>query len=340
LRIKNGGASFRFDKAPYFMSANKAQEIIKQALVDRSMYDAMVARENEVWGKILPDRERSEAAIEDATASATLRFCRNQSSLFDVAREKGLRFEHGLTLGCGSGKLERHLVSRGVCPRFHGIDISEKAIETARDIARKENLPLTYEVADLNFVELPEKTFDLVAAQTSLHHILFLERVADQIWRSLKNDGYLWIHDFIGETQWQHDPKRLSIANHLLAFLPEKFRQNRITNKVTTEVKRPEPGRLGSPFESIRSSEIIPVFQRWFTIEWKVEFSAFLHLVAPPGTRAAYLESDDTKALFEALLLLDHLCIEEKIVQPTGGQYLMRPKAAGDIPAESVTKVG
>jgi hypothetical protein len=57
---------------------------------------------------------------------------------------------------------------------------------------------------------------------------------------------------------------------------------------MTTEIKRPEPGSLGSPFESIRSSEIIPIFQRWFTIEWKLEFSAFLHLIVPPGTRAIW----------------------------------------------------
>jgi hypothetical protein len=60
---------------------------------------------------------------------------------------------------------------------------------------------------------------------------------------------------------------------------------------MTTEIKRPEPGSLGSPFESIRSSEIIPIFQRWFTIEWKLEFSAFLHLIVPPGTRAVHLEN-------------------------------------------------
>jgi ubiquinone/menaquinone biosynthesis C-methylase UbiE len=51
--------------------------------------------------------------------------------------------------------------------RFHGVDISEKAIATAREIPKKENLSLTYEVADLNFLELPDNTFDLVVAQTS-----------------------------------------------------------------------------------------------------------------------------------------------------------------------------
>jgi 2-polyprenyl-3-methyl-5-hydroxy-6-metoxy-1,4-benzoquinol methylase len=318
---------------------NPAQEIIKRAMADRNVYDAMAARENEVWGKILPDLEGSQAQIEDAEASAKLGAARYTSSLFRVAQERNLKFDRGLTLGCGAGRRERELVSRDVCRTFHGIDISERAIAAAREIAKEQDLPLTYEVADLNFLELPEKAFDLVVAQTCLHHVLFLERVAEQIWRSLKSDGYLWIHDFIGETQGQYDPKRLSIVNRILAILPEKFRQNTINGRLIAEIKRPEPGRLGSPFESIRSGEIVPVFQRWFTIEWKMEFDAFLRLVVPPGTRAAYLENEDTRALFELLMLLDRSCIEEKIMSPTGGQYLMRPRSINDFPAESATTV-
>ena len=263
------------------MSADKAAEIVRRAMADRSVYDAMAARENEVWGKILPDRERSQAAIEDTKASIELRVGRHFSSLSTLARERKLKFEHGLTLGCGAGRGERELIRNGVCRALHGIDISENAIVAAREIAKEHSLPLTYEVADLNFLELPAKTFDLVVAQTCLHHILFLERVAEQVWRSLKSDGYLWIHDFIVETQGQYDLKRISIMNQILAILPEKFRKNKITVRLVTEIKRPEPGHLGSPFESIRSSEILPVFQCWFTIEWKLEFDAFLRLVVP-----------------------------------------------------------
>jgi hypothetical protein len=36
-------------------------------------------------------------------------------------------------------------------------------------------------------------------------------------------------------------------------------------------------------------------------------------------------------------MLLDRLGIEEDIVQPTGGQYLMRPRSVDDIPAKSIT---
>jgi hypothetical protein len=52
----------------------------------------------------------------------------------------------------------------------------------------------------------------------------------------------------------------LSIMNQILAILSEKSRKNKITGRLLTEIKRPEPGHLGSPFESIRSSEIVPVF--------------------------------------------------------------------------------
>jgi SAM-dependent methyltransferase len=313
------------------MNSDQTDEIIRRAMADRSVYDAMATRENEVWGKILPERDQSDLAIEDTKAGATLGIFRNCSSLYQVANEKGLTFDYGLTLGCGAGRCERDLISRGVCRSFHGIDISEHAVAKARETAEEQGLPLTYDVADLNFVKLPEKTFDLVVAQTCLHHILFLEPVAEQTWRSLKNDGYLWIHDFIGETQFQWDDTRLAIINQILAVLPEKLRKNTITNRTIAEIKRPEPGHLGSPFESIRSAEIIPVFQRWFTIEWKLEFDAFLRFVVPPGTRVAYLENEDAKAVFELLMLLDQLCIKEKIVSPSGGQYLMRPKPHDEI---------
>ena len=59
------------------MSVDKAAEIIRRAMAERTVYDAMAARENEVWGKILPERESSETAIEDTKAAAMLGFDRN-----------------------------------------------------------------------------------------------------------------------------------------------------------------------------------------------------------------------------------------------------------------------
>lgn len=129
------------------MSADKAAEIVRQAMADRSIYEVMAARENEAWGKILPDRERSEAAIADMQAGAQLRVNRHLSSLSTLAQERKLKFEHGLTLGCGAGRRERELVQNGICQSFHGIDISENAIATAREIAKSKTyrLPMRWQ---------------------------------------------------------------------------------------------------------------------------------------------------------------------------------------------------
>ncbi len=120
------------------MSLDKALEIVRQAMADRSVYDAMAARENEVWGTILPALETSQAKLEDVAATEKLNANRHQSYLIGVAREKSLRFEHGLTIGCGAGRLERALIHEGICNSLHGIDISEKAIAAAKQLAKEQ----------------------------------------------------------------------------------------------------------------------------------------------------------------------------------------------------------
>ena len=100
------------------MAENKPSEIVSRAMADGAVYDAMIAAEKKLWGQSLPARERSKAAAEDANAGATLGICRYNSSLIRVANEKRLVFDHGLTLGCGTGRCERELISRGRLPQL------------------------------------------------------------------------------------------------------------------------------------------------------------------------------------------------------------------------------
>ncbi|HZS16597.1 MAG TPA: hypothetical protein VFA51_01565 [Candidatus Udaeobacter sp.] len=54
------------------MSADKANEIIRRAMTDRSVYEEMAARENEIWGRILADREESDLELEETKAGSAL----------------------------------------------------------------------------------------------------------------------------------------------------------------------------------------------------------------------------------------------------------------------------
>jgi SAM-dependent methyltransferase len=287
-------------------------------------YEAAAKGEGEVWGRVFSDAERKAASEEDRIAALKLRPARGLG-LARVFRERNLTFGSGLSLACGSGRAEREFLRLGICERFHGIDIAADAIAEARQNAQ--GLDLTYETADLNRLELAPGAYDLVITQNCLHHVLELEHLAEQIWRSLKPGGYLWIHDYIGESQFQFSDLRLDVANRILAVLPERYRRDRLRDRVLKKIARPNPGALASPFEAIRSAEIVPIFTRWFEIDYRHEESAFMGRVCPRGMRANYTETDDGPALFDLLMLVESLLVEHQILSPHTGQYLMRRKA-------------
>jgi len=308
------------------MSDPDPSTIIRQFRERPDSYRQASEKEGQVWGETFSSAEKKVLFDEDRRAADRLHPTRGLG-LRAVLRERNLTFESGLSLACGAGRAERAFLEQGICKRFHGIDISDRAIEEARRLAG--DLPLTYEVADLNRVTLAENSYDFVTTSSCLHHVLELERLAEQIWRSLKPGGYLWIHDYVGETQFQYSDRRLAIVNRLLAALPERYRRQRLRGgRVMDSFNRPVPGKLVSPFEAIRSAEIMPVFARWFDIEFRNEQNSFMALICGTGMRANYTETEDGPALFELLMAFDALLIENGVLSPHTGLYLMRRREA------------
>jgi 2-polyprenyl-3-methyl-5-hydroxy-6-metoxy-1,4-benzoquinol methylase len=304
----------------------EARKIIERAMRDRAVYDKMAQREAEVWGRILPNRERNAAAAQDQEAARVLRH-RDHISLSGWAHDNKRRFQRCLSLGCGEGRFERLLMTSGLCRSTHGVDVAPSAIEEARAKALTGKIDATYEVADLNFFTAEKQGFDLVVAQTSLHHLLHLEHVINQVWQALKPGGIFWVHDYIGESQFQYTNERIAVVNGIAALLPEKYRRNRISGHPIPPVVRKAPGTLVSPFESIRSQEIPGLLLKWFDVVVKRELTTILHLIAPPGTRSAFAESEDGRALFELLYFIDNFCLKNSVLSPVGGLYVLTPKA-------------
>jgi SAM-dependent methyltransferase len=286
--------------------------------------EAAARKAGTVGGRESPDADPKAVREEDRIAAAILRPARGPG-LARVFRERELRFHSGLSLACGNGRAERELLKLGICERFHGIDSSPESIAEARESAQ--GLDFTYETADLNHVVLEPNAYDLVLSQNCLHSVIELERLAEQIWRSLKPGGCLWIHDYIGESQFQFDDRRLDIANRILAILPERYRRDRVRNRVVQTIARPHLDALASSPEAVRSADIVPVFCRWFDIEYRHEESAFMGRVCPRGMRANYTETEDGPIIFELLMLIEGLLVEHGILGPHTGQYLMRRKA-------------
>jgi SAM-dependent methyltransferase len=317
---RTGGAPRQLEEAMVTTT-----EVIERLRRDPEAYAAAVLAEGAAWSEqFAADRAKTIRAA-DQEAALRLRPGRQSLQISALAREKGWHFSRGLSLGCGSGRAERELMTAGICDSFVGIDVSPGVLDEARRTAN--GFDIEYRIGDINKAELGCDEFDLVLAQNCLHHVLELEFVADRIWRCLKPGGVLWISDFVGETQFQWSDERLRLANEVLAILPERYRRFRLHDFTLGMVRRPEVGNLASPFEAIRSGEIIPIFAQRFEIEIRNEFDCLMSLLCPVGARANYLETEDGPVVFELLMLLDRLLVDNGILAPVGGQYLMRKRA-------------
>jgi SAM-dependent methyltransferase len=70
----------------------------------------------------------------------------------------------GLTIGCGSGGLERHAAFMGLCEHYDACDVSAGALDVAREAAAKASLRnVTYSLRDLNNVVFEPARYDVAS---------------------------------------------------------------------------------------------------------------------------------------------------------------------------------
>ena len=175
-----------------------------------------------------------------------------------------------LSLGCGFGIIERVLRRSDFCQIIHGMDVAENAVESARKTAEAEGLDgLTYEVADLNTVQLPAETYDVVYAHAALHHIFQLEHVLDQIRKTLKPGGLLVAYEYIGPSQMQFSRRDVELADTFLKLIPEGYRKLLRRKGIKEEAFRFSLDAMNrsDPSEGIRASEIVPLIASRFEIK-------------------------------------------------------------------------
>ena len=74
-----------------------------------------------------------------------------------------------LDLGCGAGIETAYLAENGF--RASGIDISEKAIELAKALARKRRLRIDFRTGSVLDLPYPDKCFDILNDRGCLHNL-------------------------------------------------------------------------------------------------------------------------------------------------------------------------
>jgi SAM-dependent methyltransferase len=184
-----------------------------------------------------------------------------------AGRRLGRPAAPSLDLGCGSGLKSLALFQAGSSRELHGIDISEERIAEAERMRVERGIAGGFRVADVNTAPLPPNAYDLIFSSHSFHHFLELEHVMAQVHDALKPDGLFILEEFVGPTQFQWSDRQIDVVRSLMALLPEELRVLR-WGAVKPYEGRPtvEDVVAASPFESIRSAEIVPLFRRHFRV--------------------------------------------------------------------------
>jgi ubiquinone/menaquinone biosynthesis C-methylase UbiE len=99
-----------------------------------------------------------------------------------------LRGRAVLDLGCGFGWFCRWVREQGAS-RVLGIDVSEKMLARAR--ATTEDAAITYARADMEQLQLPPESFDLVYSSLALHYVHDLDTLMAKVYRALVPGGSL-----------------------------------------------------------------------------------------------------------------------------------------------------
>ena len=229
-----------------------------------------------------------------------------------AGRRLGRPAHRSLDLGCGAGQKSLAVYQNGSTAETHGIDISEDRIAEAERMRIANNIPGEFRVADVNTASLPPETFDLIFSSHSLHHFVALEHVMSQVHDALTPDGLFILEEFVGPTQFQWTDRQIDLVKMLMSMIPEELRMLR-WGAVKPYEGRPEVKDVvaASPFESIRSSEIVPIFRRFFrVVELRPLGGTLQHLLYNGIVHNFTLEREDARRYVQSIIEIEDALID------------------------------
>ena len=121
-------------------------------------------------------------------------------------------FQEGLFLGTSGLAQDARILEMN--PLLHATfcDIAESSlVRWEAELGTRFTDRVQTQVADLNFVDLPERAYDLVVSSSTLHHIVNLEHIARQINRTLTPGGLFVLQDCVAESMYRFSPEKKRI---------------------------------------------------------------------------------------------------------------------------------
>lgn len=224
----------------------------------------------------------------------------------------------GISLGCGTGSIERRLQANRIFSRLEAVDLSEEVIKQAQQSADQANLEIFYRVGNLNDIKLEDNKYDVAFANSSLHHVSNLEHIIDEIGSSLKDDGVLFVSEYVGPSQFQFTEKQVQIINEVLDILPRVYRK-RVTspNEIKPVFVPPTTQFMNEtdPSEAVRSEEIVKILKNKMEVVEEKKFGGtLLHMLLQDIVGNFNPDDPKDSTVLKLIIYLEDLLIREKVL--------------------------
>src|SRR5262249_44819452 len=145
-------------------------------------------------------------------------------------------------------------------------DINDELYDGAKSTAAAEGLPLEFRIADMNFIHIEPGHYDVIFAHASLHHVINLERLFDEIEGGLVPNGVFHLVEVVGMNRkliWDNSER---FANAALDCVPEM-----LTGGLRLHVPFEADG-----MEGVRQEDILPLLRGHFTPIFELRHGAFI----------------------------------------------------------------
>jgi SAM-dependent methyltransferase len=157
---------------------------------------------------------------------------------------------------------------------------------------------------------------DIYFASHSLHHVVELERVFDQVATSLHLDGVMLVNDMIGRNGHRRWPEAVDLVHRIWSICPERYRWNQFSE--APDRTYPDIDCSVSGFEGIRAQDILPLLLQRFHPDVYITFlniaDPFIDRVYGPNFDISRAED---LAFIDALGRFDDAAIDLGLVTPT-----------------------
>lgn len=226
----------------------------------------------------------------------------------------------GISVGCGIGVKEMHLIQWGLVDRMICFELSAERIAQANAEAKRRSLSdrIEFHQTDVFCRTDLNDRFDLVHWNNSLHHMP--DTFAALRWsRSvLKPGGLLMMDDYVGPNYIQFSDQCLQFANQIRAKIPRKYFIHPASSPETprfigSECQRPDRAKIiaKDPSEAVDAENILPAMRAIFPNAEILHTGGAIYFAALPPLYANFnLEDEGDRSYLQALLTIDELYTE------------------------------